>query len=447
MKAKIKQKVAELEMDIIKSIQDSVKIPSVIGQTTNEYPFGKEVDKSLKQTLKLCESLGFKTVYKDGYYGYAEIGGGEELIGILGHLDVVPEGKLENWVHPPYEGVIEDGKLYGRGTQDDKGPTIACIYAVKALMDLGVEFNKRVRFIFGTDEENLWRDIAKYKENGEEIPDYGFTPDSKFPMINAEKGLLQVYLSCENLSDIKLICGGALNSVPDRAEYCGESSEKLKSELEKLGFEYTCEDNKVCVIGKSVHSAISDTGINAIARLCIALNNIGEKSNTIEFIANVIGQDANANNILKNCMDEVSGKLTFNIGKLEINDEVENLGIDIRIPVTYKKEDIVDNLKKICSDYNLEYREHDWLDSIYVPADNFLVKNLRKVFEEETGLDSTPLSSGGATFARALDNCVAFGCVFPGKPKTEHQANEYIDIEDIMKATKIYSLAVYELLK
>lgn len=447
MKEKIKKRVYELEIDIIKSIQESIKIPSVIGQKTDKYPFGEDVDRSLRQTLSLCESLGFKTVYKDGYYGYAEVGQGEELIGILGHLDVVPEGKLENWIHPPYEGVIEDGKLYGRGTQDDKGPTIACIYAVKALMDLGIEFNKRVRFIFGTDEENLWRDIAKYKENNEEIPSYGFTPDSKFPMINAEKGLLQVHLTCKNLSDLRLACGGALNSVPDRAEYSGKKIQELKEELDKLGFEYILEDNKVCVLGKSVHSAISDTGINAISRLCIALDNMGETSNAIKFIKNVIGEDANANNVVKDCKDNVSGKLTFNVGKIELNDEKEMIGIDIRIPVTYKKEDVVDNLKKLCNQYNLEYKEHDWLESIYVPADNFLVKSLRKVFEEETGLDSTPLSSGGATFARALDNCVAFGCVFPGKPKTEHQVNEYIEISDIMKATQIYSLAVYELLK
>lgn len=444
---KIKERVIELENEIVSSIQESVKIPSVMGEATKDYPFGEEIDKSLRQTLKLCEELGFRTVYKDGYYGYAEIGQGEELIGILGHLDVVPEGKLESWIHPPYEGVIDGGKLYGRGTQDDKGPTIACIYAVKALIDLGIDFNKRVRFIFGTDEENLWRDIAKYKENNEEIPNYGFTPDSKFPMINAEKGLLQVYLSSTNTSNIELSCGGALNSVPDRAMYNGEKIEELKAELDKLGFEYECEKNDVYVKGKSVHSAVSDTGINAISRLCIALNNIGKTTSVIEFIAKVIGEDANANNIVKDCMDDVSGKLTFNIGKLEINEDIQKVGIDIRIPVTYKKEDVLDSLKRICEEYNLEYKEHDWLASIYVEADNFLVKSLRKVFEQETGLDSTPLSSGGATFARALDNCVAFGCVFPGKPKTEHQANEYIEVADIMKATQIYALSVYELLK
>ncbi|MGL4911736.1 MAG: M20 family metallopeptidase [Romboutsia sp.] len=447
MKNKIKEKVQSLQGEMISSIVDCVKIPSVISDATENCPFGENIDKALRYTLSLCESLDFKIVYKDGYYGYAEIGEGEELIGILGHLDVVPEGELESWEFPPYEGIIDGDKLCGRGTQDDKGPTIGAIYAVKALMDLGIDFNKRVRFIFGTDEENLWRCINKYSENGEEIPNYGFTPDSKFPMINAEKGLLQVFLNAPGNNDIELELGNAFNSVPDKAIYKGKYVDELEKELSKLNFEYTRDDEKICVLGKGVHSAVSDSGINAISRLAIALNNIEVKSNAIKFIAEVIGQDANANNIIKNCQDEVSGKLTFNIGKLNINKEKESIGVDVRIPVTYKKEDFVEKLVAMASKYNLTCEEYDFLKSIYVPEDNFLVQTLRKVFESETGLDGTPHSSGGATYARALDNCVAFGSVFPGKPKTEHQANEYISIQDLTKAVEIYALAVYELLK
>lgn len=447
MKDQIKEKVSSLKDELINSIIECVNIPSVIGEASNENPFGENIDKALRYTLSLCESLGFKTVYKDGYYGYAEIGQGEELIGILGHLDVVPEGEVDSWKFPPYEGIIDNNKIYGRGTQDDKGPIIAALYAVKSLMDLGINFDKRIRFIFGTDEENLWRCINKYVENGEEIPNYGFTPDSKFPMINAEKGLLQVLLKGEGSKDLELNLGNAFNSVPDKAIYYGKYKEELIKELDKLNFEYDLDDENICVIGKSVHSAVSDTGINAISRLCIALNNIGIRNNAISFIANIIGEDANANNIIKDCEDEVSGKLTFNIGKLSINGESSVICIDARIPVTYKKEYLTSNLIEIAKNYNLDYEQYDYLASIYVPADNFLVRTLQKVFEEESGLDGTPLSSGGATYARALDNCVAFGSVFPGKPKVEHQANEYIDIDDLMRATEIYALSVYELLQ
>ncbi|RDY25881.1 Sapep family Mn(2+)-dependent dipeptidase [Romboutsia weinsteinii] len=447
MKEQIKSRVNDLKEEMISSIKGCVSIPSVIDTEKNDCPFGENIDKALRYTLDLCKSLGFKTVYKDGYYGYAEIGEGKELIGILGHLDVVPEGDRENWIHPPYDCVIDDGKLYGRGTQDDKGPTIACIYAVKALMDLGVKFNKRLRFIFGTDEENLWRCINKYKENNEEIPNYGFTPDSKFPMINAEKGLLQVYLSKKSTSDINIKVGNALNAVPDKAEYSGEYLDKLKTELDRLGYEYNQYKDKICVIGKSVHSSVSDTGMNAICRLAIALNNIKVESDAIRFIAEVIGEDANANNIIKDCKDDVSGKLTFNIGKVEIDSNIEKIGIDIRIPVTYKKEDFEKALTEACDKYDFTWKQYDYLASIYVPEDNFLVKTLKKVYEEETGLDGTPLSSGGATYARALDNCVAYGMILPWGKKTEHQANEYIVIDELMKATEIYAISIYELLK
>ena len=438
--------VENLKDNLIESIQEIIKIPSVISDSTDNFPFGENIDNALKKTLALCESLGFKTYYKDGYYGYAEIGQGDEMLGILGHLDVVPEGETKDWKHDPYGAVIEDNKLYGRGTQDDKGPTIAAIYAVKALMNLNVKFNKRIRFIFGTDEENLWGGISKYVEN-EEIPSYGFTPDSVFPMINAEKGLLQANIKCSNSSNIKLNGGNAYNAVPDRITYSGDNLDDLSKELDKLNFEYTSDENSLTVIGKSSHACNPHYGINAISRLCIALNNIGVKSNSIEFIANIIGETYNADNILPNCEDKASGKLTLNLGKINIDENIEKIGLDIRIPVTVEKETVVNALKDKLSKYNLEYEEYDYLESIYIPADHFLIKTLQKVYEEETGLDSTPLSSGGATYARAIDNCVAFGAVFPNRPKVEHQANEYIEIEDLIKSTKIYAKAVYELTK
>lgn len=447
MKQEILKKVESLQGEMVSSIQGAIKIPSVISDKEGNYPFGEKIDKALRYMLDLCESLGFKTVYKDGYYGYAEIGEGEEIIGILGHVDVVSEGSHKSWKFPPFEGVIDDGKIYGRGTQDDKGPTISAIYAAKTLVDLGVKLNRRIRFIFGTDEENLWRCINKYKDNNEEMPTYGFTPDAKFPIINAEKGLLQVNLSCKSNSDIDLSVGESLNAVPGKAIYIGKHINRLKKELDRLKYEYIVDGNKISIKGKSVHSAVSETGINALTRLCIALNNIGVKSKTVKFLAEVIGEDANGQNIVKNCVDDISGKLTVNAGKLLIKDDEEIAGLDIRVPVTYKVEEVVCNLKKLAEKYELEYEEYDFLDSIYIPVDSLLVKTLRNVYEEETGLDGSPVSSGGATYARALDNCVAFGSIFPGSPETEHQVNEFAIINDIVKASKIYALAIYELLK
>lgn len=436
------KKVEEYREEMVNSIIKIVNIPSVY-RDDEELPFGKEIDRALKETLKLCEGLGFRTYYNK-YYGFAEVGEGDELIGILGHLDVVPAGDLNSWEYPPFDAKVVDGKIYGRGTQDDKGPTIAAIYAVKSLLDSGVKFNKRVRFIFGLDEENLWRDIKEYLKN-EEVPSYGFTPDSTFPLINAEKGLLQFILRSRKGSSVNLKVGEAFNAVPDKATYNGEKIEELEKELKKLGYDYT-KNNGITVLGRAAHASKPEKGINAISRLCIALNNIGINSRAVKFIAEVIGETYNGENIFSGCEDEVSGKLTVNVGKIDLNSEEEKICIDARIPVTFDKDEFVKRVIDVAKKYELEYEEYDYLKAIYVPEEHKLIKTLRRVFEEETGLDSKPLSSGGATYARAMDNFVAFGAVFPGKPKTEHQANEYVVIDDLIKAAKIYAKAVYELI-
>lgn len=446
MEAKIKNIVNENRRDMIESIKAAVRINSVMDENTatESMPFGKGVDESLRKTLEIAESLGFKTVYKDGYYGYAEIGEGEELIGILGHIDVVPIGDESKWKFPPFSATEEDGYIYGRGTQDDKGPTIAAMYAVKALLDAGVKFGKRVRFIIGGDEENLWRCIAKYTENGEEIPSMGFTPDSSFPVTNAEKSLVQFYLRGKGSKDLSLNISGALNAVPGVANYTGELADKLAEKLDELKFEYEKDGESITVIGKRVHAASADKGVNAIERLCKALYEIGVKDDVVRFVAEL--SDSVGSKILPNCVDDVSGTLTLNLGELIINEKESKIGFDSRVPVKFTIEDLENAVKENAANYGLEFEEFDRLKSLYVPADSELIKTLVSVYEQETGLEGTPKSSGGATYAKALDNCVAFGAMFPFDEKTEHQENERVNIKNMIKATEIYALSVYRLL-
>ena len=447
MESKIKNIVNENSKDMIESIKAAVRINSVMDEdtATESMPLGKGVYESLRKTLEIAESLGFKTVYKDGYYGYAEIGEGEELIGILGHIDVVPIGDESKWKFPPFSATEEDGYIYGRGTQDDKGPTIAAMYAVKALLDAGVKFEKRVRFIIGGDEENLWRCIAKYTENGEDIPSMGFTPDSSFPVTNAEKSLVQFYLRGKGSKEINLNISGALNAVPGVANYTGKLADKLSEKLDELKFDYEKDGESITVIGKRVHAASADKGVNSIERLCKALYEIGVEDDVVRFVAEL--SDSVGSKILPNCIDDVSGTLTLNLGELIINEKESKIGFDSRVPVKFTIEDLEDAVKEKAANYGLEFEEFDRLKSLYVPADSELIKTLVSVYEEETGLEGTPKSSGGATYAKALDNCVAFGAMFPFDEKTEHQENERLNIKNMIKATEIYALSVYRLLE
>ena len=326
-----------------KALIELVRIPSVCDESGGGHPFGEAIDQALRKALQVAGDLGFKTQYGEGgYYGYAEIGEGKEMLGILGHLDVVPPGKLTDWDRDPFDPIEKDGMLYGRGTQDDKGPLLASLYAVKALMDAGVKFNKRIRFIFGTDEESLWRCINRYTAK-EEMPDFGFSPDARFPVTYAEKGLLQLRLEGVNESGIRLTGGSAFNAVPDMILYEGERQDDLADKLDQLGFEYEQHEDAIEVKGRAAHAMIPEEGINAIARLCIALKAIGIESKAINFIADEIGEDPNATRIFGDCADKPSGKLKFNVGKIELG-QMEQLSIDSRFPVTVSKEETVAKL-------------------------------------------------------------------------------------------------------
>jgi succinyl-diaminopimelate desuccinylase len=428
-----------------KALAELVRIPSICDEGAGGFPFGDAIDQALWKTLHIAGDLGFRVEYgPDGYYGFAEIGEGKEMLGILAHLDVVPPGKLADWEHDPFDPIEKDGMLYGRGTQDDKGPLLASLFAVKALMDAGVKFNKRVRFIFGTDEESLWRCIKRYTER-EEIPTFGFSPDSRFPVTYAEKGVLQLRLECCNESGIRFSGGSAFNAVPNSIFYDGGRQDDLADKLAHLGFPYERPNDGIAVKGRAAHAMIPEEGINAIARLCIALNAIGIQSRTINFVAQEVGQDPYARRIFGETTDEPSGKLKFNVGKIDLG-ETEQLSIDIRIPVTEAKEEVVDHLVRAVAKYGLEYKEYDWLGPIYLPLDHFMVTSLMNVYRKISGdVLTAPRASGGATYARAIPNCVAFGALTVDEPLTEHQPNERTVLSNLYRAMEIYAHAVYEL--
>lgn len=426
--------------EFLNNLDRVVSIPSYYQEDSTKYPFGENIQKVLEEMIDICKELGFRTyIDSEGYYGYAEIGSGEKLVGVLGHLDVVPPGDLSKWENEPFKPVIKDGKYYGRGAQDDKGPTLAAIYALKTLLDCGFKLKYRVRFIFGTDEENLWRDMPKYVEK-EEMPRIGFTPDSKFPLIYSEKGLLQCKLIAKNESGLVFKGGDAFNSVP--SNIIVPKNEELMKVLLELNYEFKDKDEVIEIVGKSVHAQVAETGINAINRYMHALTKLGKETKSGKFITeNLIGYDF-AEPIFELVKDEHSGELKFNVGKIEFTEENEILMIDMRIPVTYDKEKIVETLSRKAKEYGFEYTQHDYLKSIYVPLDSELITTLMSAYQEITGdMESQPVASGGATYARAMNNCVAFGCVLPGSPKTEHQPNEYIILDDIKKAMKIYMKA------
>ncbi|MCR8968687.1 M20 family metallopeptidase [Facklamia sp. 7083-14-GEN3] len=425
----------------IETLRQWIAIPSVLDETDAKTPFGQPIQEMLELALKTCQEMGMETyIDPEGYYGYAEMGQGEELFGVLCHLDVVPALNPNEWTTPPFEMDIRDQALFGRGTQDDKGPSIAALYALKALLDQGHELNKRVRFIFGTDEENLWRGLNRYNEKEEQVT-MGIVPDSSFPLTYAEKGLLQLHITGPGSDAFEMDNKGALNVVPDKAVYKGDKKDELVQILNDLGYKHQVDGEALTVLGKSVHSKDSLKGDNALTHLIEGMSELYDHP-VLKFVKDHFAKDVNGKSIFGEVEDEASGSLTCNIANLEVNDKESKLGIDMRIPVTADKDQLVNQLTKVAKEYKLEYNEFDYLASLYVPVDSELVTTLLKVYRDLTGDMTEPISSGGATFARTMKNCVAFGALQEGVEDTMHQIDERMPLDNFYQTMEIYAHAL-----
>ena len=194
--SRLSERLDEMKDEILEGIQKSVQIDSVATEAEENAPYGPGPKAALDFALHLGEELGFRTGNVDNHAGYVEYGEGEEMVAVLGHMDVVPTG--DDWKYPPFGGEIHDGVMYGRGVVDDKGPTIGAIYALKAIRDLDLPIDRRIRVIFGTNEERGSSCIQYYVEKGEEQPVMGITPDAEFPLIFFEKGMTNVTAGCKN---------------------------------------------------------------------------------------------------------------------------------------------------------------------------------------------------------------------------------------------------------
>ena len=209
MEKKVYELIDSYRDDFTKMLQRWVRIPSVKSEAEDGAPFGREIRNMLDTAMEDARKLGFAVRDFDGYACDITLGEAEEKIAVLGHLDVVPVG--DGWTKPPFEALIENGRMYGRGTNDDKGPVLASLFAMKAIQEAGIPLKKSIRLILGCDEESDWEDMAYYGAH-EQIPDMGFSPDAMFPLINTEKGMLCLELHA-TAAEGGLTCSGIQKDV------------------------------------------------------------------------------------------------------------------------------------------------------------------------------------------------------------------------------------------
>ncbi len=388
--------------------------------------------------------------------------------GIIGHLDVVPEG--ENWTYPPFSGKIINGNIFGRGAIDDKGPVISSLYAMKTVME-NCKVKKRVRLILGLNEEKDWKCINYYKKH-EESPTIGFSPDADFPCIYAEKSILTSYIqmnyseylskdiiitniNCNNnaLNVVPKICSVTLkinnNNIPTNSFI-----EKLKKIKEKYDFEidiYKIDDEniKLTSYGIQAHSAHPDLGVNSISRLIILLDDIFKAYNInlelFDYFKKYIGTEYYGEKLGMNFEDE-SGKLTLNVGNFSLENSNLKIGMNLRVPIKTNILDVQNIFLTSLDEYiNVNFETTNYMPALYIPKDDYLVKTLCKIYNEETNSNLEPIAIGGATYARAFKNCISFGANFPGNKDMCHQTDEFISIDNLINSCKVYAKAIYEL--
>lgn len=459
------QWIDEHQNELIETTRALMAYNSVETEAYGDMPFGKTVGECLDKALEICRNMGFETKNVDYYAGHAEYGQGDELIGLLVHIDIVPAG--DGWTVDPFAGVIQDGKLFGRGSLDDKGPAAALIYALAAIKESGVKLNRRVRIIFGTNEETGSKCVEHYFEK-EEMPTLGFTPDADFPAIFGEMGIMifdlvkpiKSQLDDGGYRILSLTGGQRPNMVPDYAEARIQGGTQpiddiLKAYNAEKGGQVVKEmDGDVIVIksyGVSAHGSTPEKGNNAISHLlcfldCIDLA-IGDAANFVRFYALQIGLDLHGERMGCALEDEQSGKLVFNAGVLQMTETEARLTVNIRYPITETSEKVIKGIEDTMEPWQMVMADLSDTKPLYVPKDSELITTLMKVYSDYTGDHSEPISIGGGTYAKALKQGVAFGPLFPGREDTIHQKDEYVLVEDLVLMTKIFAKAIYELAK
>ncbi len=471
MKIDWQAEVDKRKDELLASTKKFLQIPSILdAETATEgAPFGTEVAKGLQYVLDLSAENGMTTKNLDGYIGYGEFGEGEEMVGILCHVDVVPAG--DGWSVPPFAGEIVEDRLVARGAIDDKGPTMAAFYAAKIVKELGLPLKRRVRLIFGADEESEWRCVDRYFAT-EEMPTFGFAPDADFPLIHAEKGMYNVILNQNILApltgDIQLMrfqSGIRSNMVPDAAEVelRFTSGERLQVVCEQFlqfvdenGRKGQCSvDGKIgrlTIDGVSAHGSTPHQGIHAGWLLACFLHELAldeRGSAFIRMLHDCFIDDPFAAKLGLATLNEDMGELTINVGVLQYETDgsgAAKLVLNIRYPSNTNVEELRDKLNKRIAHYDCVIVEEDTkLTPHHIAKDHPLVQTLMRIYERHTETMADPLAIGGATYARSLDLGVAFGPLFPGREDTAHQKDEYILIDDLLKATAIYAEAIYEL--
>lgn len=460
----IEQYIDAHKDEMIADIIELCRIDSAKGSYVEGKPFGHGPFEALAEGLRMGEKYGFAINNYDNYVGTIDLNDKEKQLDILAHMDIVPGG--DGWtVTTPFEPVVKDGKLYGRGTSDDKGPAVTALYAMRAIKELGIPVKKNVRLILGTDEECGSSDIAYYYRHEEEAP-MTFSPDAEFPVINIEKGSLHGVFSAEFEKSealprmVSFKSGTKVNVVPAKAYALfegldGSDTEAFARTLEdELGvhFDVTSENGcmKIEAFGESAHASTPEKGHNALTGLLALIEKLNladcGQVKAVKALNKLIPHgDFHGKNLGIDHEDEISGKLTLAFSMLEITETGLNGDFDSRCPICANEENTLKAAKANMEANGIRFTTEKMNPPHHVDGNSPLVKTLLKCYEEYTGRKGECIAIGGGTYVHHLKNGVAFG---PSMPETEtgiHGPDEFAVIDELVTAAKIFAQVMVDL--
>lgn len=444
----IKQFISQNKKEILEVFSKTISYNTVENHDDSNYPFGKGNADCLNYVLSECEKFGMQIKNLDNYSGFGEYGGGGKLVGVIGHLDTVPYG--DGWISEPTVLTERNGKLFGRGTIDDKGPMVASMFAIKYLIENKKDWNNRLRIVFGSNEESGSKCLEHYVKKEGHV-DIGFTPDGPFPCCFGEKGILGFTASAEN-TFFKSLSGGLVgNAVPAKFEATFSQADLSLTKLENyfktnsIKYELSLNDDDVKLVtyGVAAHASTPEKGVNAISHSLVALKEAGVKDPAIIEMATKLNTEINGKSLGIAVSDQY-GDLTINAGIIKLEKNIITIYFDVRCPFTYELEDLKVRLNNPLNCWKTKILSS--MDGIYVPEDSEFVQMLTKASNEILGVNDKPVTMGGGTYARGINNIIAFGPSIKDEDNHMHDANEFIREDHFFKLIEIYAAVLDKML-
>lgn len=445
--------------DIYRDFGELISFPSVQSDPLPGMPFGKGSYDALQWFIHRAEEMGLSVYNAENKAGHAEYGEGEEHDAVLVHLDVVPAG--EGWATDPFTLTEKDGVLYGRGIADDKGFAVVALYCLKALKDYEIKGKRKMRVIFGANEEGGMEDMKAYYggTNPQPLPHTAFTPDVEYTVCNREKGILQFQLTAPSEKNgFWMSGGGVINAVAGTAEAEVSCTQEEFGRLEKLSKECPCAVDiqpltggvRLTIRGVASHAMEPQKGLNAVEWLLWLITQAkGKTGNPVcDFVHRFIGLEYDGRSIGVQVSDEPSGPLTLNLGYLHMEGNITTVGVDIRYPVTADGKALIAIIQEKAETEGIAMEIIAHKEPLYLPEDAPFIQLLVSAYEDITGKKAVVYSTGGGTYARSLQGRgVGFGGAFLDSDDTcIHTNKEHISVADMKLHAQICLEAMYRMM-